>query len=171
MPIFANTNDVNNMSKLFVVNKQLVIPHINAGFPITIQSMIKPLKSTDNVTYNTDIYYIEGAVHITSKFTEIMNTVRSSYARMILHYVVENIEYGTNVIELKPKVLKTLFETDDAKISKAIKELIDLEFMVRGSNIPTCNLKHYQYVINHNCLYKGNIKNLYHDLLQQTEFV
>lgn len=169
MPIFAYHNNKYNMRKYFICTKDKVRQNVNAGFPINIQYMDKELKDKNNVQYSAEIYYIENSVHITSDFARIMNDV-SSAARDIMIYILDNIPYGTNVISLEPKILKAKLKLTDNRISEAMKQLKEHNLLVKGTTVKHFkNPEKYEYVINHNYLYKGSYKELYKDLILQTD--
>ena len=87
------------------------------------------------------------------------------YVSLLVDYISKNLTWGTNVIELVPKDILAKENIDRGDISKGIKRLIELEIIVQANTRKNYEgLNKYLYIVNHNYIFKGNIKNLIKDI-------
>lgn len=87
------------------------------------------------------------------------------YVSLLVDYISKNLTWGTNVIELVPKDILAKENIDRGDISKGIKRLIELEIIVQANTRKSYEgLNKYLYIVNHNYIFKGNIKNLIKDI-------
>ena len=87
------------------------------------------------------------------------------YVSLLVDYISKNLTWGTNVIELIPKDILSKENIDRGDISKGIKRLIELEIIVQANTRKDYEgLSKYLYIVNHNYIFKGNIKNLIKDI-------
>ena len=86
------------------------------------------------------------------------------YVVLLAIYISKNLRWGTNVIELKPANILSNLHIDRGDISRGIKRLIELNIIVQANTIEKYkDLNKYLYIVNHNHIFKGNIKNLIKD--------
>lgn len=72
----------------------------------------------------------------------------------LFKYIIDNIEYGSNHIELDTDtILKVIEGKYQPEASKAINELISKNIVAKSKEYKNC------YVINHNEFFKGNYNN------------
>lgn len=118
--------------------------------------------------------YIEGnqykkVINMTDKYIAGNNLMpilldERKYVVLLAIYISKNLRWGTNVIELKPVNILSNLHIDRGDISKGIKRLIELNIIVRANTIEKYkDLSKYLYIVNHNYIFKGNIKNLIKD--------
>ena len=70
--------------------------------------------------------------------------------------------------ELSNKDIAQYYNCDKSKISKGIKRLVELDVIGRlYDKIPNNMLPKNTYIINHNYIYRGSIKKLRKDILEQ----
>lgn len=94
------------------------------------------------------------------------------YVALVFNFIANNLIWGTNVIKLEPKEIMSSIDIDKSEVSRAIKRLIELKFIVRANTINKYKeLNKYLYIVNHNYLFKGNSKNLIKDINEQRGIV
>ena len=94
----------------------------------------------------------------------------SKYVGIVVRYIVDNIPYNVNHITLSSVDIAKIYNVDKGNISRAIKRLNELDVIGRlYDKIPNPYLPKNTYVINHNYLYRGSIKKLRKDILEQRQ--
>lgn len=77
-------------------------------------------------------------------------------------------DYSLDFKGLKIKDIATYYNCDKSNISKGIKRLVELDVIGRlYDKIPNNMLPKNTYIINHNYIYRGSIKKLRKDILEQ----
>ena len=112
---------------------------------------------------------MEDKVLIDNSLVTILSE-ESKYVGIVIRYIVDNIPYNVNHLYLSSSNIAKLYNTDKANISKAIKRLVELDVIGRlYDKIPNNILPKNTYVINHNYLYRGSIRKLRKDILEQRQ--
>ena len=94
----------------------------------------------------------------------------SKYVGIVVRYIVDNIPYNVNHITLSSVDIAKIYNVDKGNISRAIKRLNELNVIGRlYDKIPNPYLPKNTYVINHNYLYRGSIRKLRKDILEQRQ--
>jgi hypothetical protein len=151
-----------------VINK-LAKDSIDYNYSLSVKGIkIKDEDDSGN-KYNKTIYYMEDKVLIDNSLVTILSE-ESKYVGIVIRYIVDNIPYNVNHLSLSSSNIAKLYNTDKANISKAIKRLVELDVIGRlYDKIPNNILPKNTYVINHNYLYRGSIRKLRKDILEQRQ--
>jgi DNA-binding transcriptional regulator GbsR (MarR family) len=88
------------------------------------------------------------------------------YVVLLVNYITNHLVWGHNYISLIPKDIIASTGIDKSDISKAIKRLVELEIIKQASSVKEeyKDIDKHVYIINHNYIFKGNIKNLIKDI-------
>lgn len=162
--IVANKIDKDMDDK--VINK-LAKDSIDYDYPLCIKGLRIKDEDDSGTKYNKTIYYMEDKVLIDNSFVTILSE-ESKYVGIVIRYIVDNIPYNVNHLSLNASIIAKQYNCDKSHISKAIKRLVDLNVIGRVyDKIPNDMLPKNTYVINHNYLYRGSIRKLRKDILEQ----
>lgn len=149
-----------------VINK-LAKDSIDYDYPLSIKGLKIKDEDDSGTKYNKTIYYIEDKVLIDNSLVTILSE-ESKYVGIVVRYIVDNIPYNVNHLSLNASIISKKYEIDKSNISKAIKRLVELDVIGRlCDKIPNNMLPKNTYVINHNYLYRGSIRKLRKDILEQ----
>ena len=88
------------------------------------------------------------------------------YVVLLVDYITNHLVWGHNYISLIPKDIISSTGIDKSDVSKAIKRLVELEIIKQASSVKEeyKYIDKHVYIINHNYIFKGNIKNLISDI-------
>ena len=124
----------------------------------------------DGNKYKKTIRYMENKVLIDFSLTSIIHSERN-YVVKVLDYIIRNLVWGTNVIILKGVDIAKETNLDVTDVSKGISRLKELNVIERVRDIPEYknddSINKKLYTVNHNLVFKGNIKNLKRDFDNQ----
>lgn len=149
-----------------VINK-LSRDSIDYNYSLDFKGLKIKDKADDGTEYNKTIYYMEHKAIIDDALLEIMDK-ENTYVRKVVRYIAKNIPYGVNHISLSNKDIAEYYNCDKSNISKGIKRLVELDVIGRlYDKIPNNMLPKNTYIINHNYIYRGSIKKLRKDILEQ----
>lgn len=164
--IVANKIDKDMNDK--VINK-LAKDSIDYNYPLSVKGLrIKDEDDSGN-KYNKTIYYMEDKVLIDNSLVTILSE-ESKYVGIVVRYIVDNIPYNVNHLSLNASIIAKQYNCDKSHISKAIKRLVKLDVIGRlCDKIPNNILPKNTYIINHNYLYRGSIRKLRKDILEQRQ--
>lgn len=138
----------------------IIYGYKDGNFPIKVGKLVITDTSIDGEEYKKRIMFMRNTVTINPELIAIMLDERK-YTNSLIHYIANTMTYGTNYIELVPKVVQANEGTDLGDISKAIKRLKELDVIVQANTIEKYkNVNKYFYIVNHNYIFKGNIKDL-----------
>lgn len=152
-----NNNVINRLSK----------DSIDYGYSLTIKGLKIKDEADNGNKYDKTIYYMEDKLLIDNSLVTILSE-ESKYVGQVIRYIADNIAYGINHITLNSTEIAKLNNTDKSNISKAIKRLVSLNVIGKlCDKIPNNMLPKNTYIINHNYLYRGSIKRLRKDILEQ----
>lgn len=140
---------------------------IDYDYPLSVRGLKIKDEDDSGTKYNKTIYYMEDKVLIDNSLVTILSE-ESKYVGIVVRYIVDNILYNVNHISLNAAVIAREYNSDKSNISKAIKRLAELNVIGRlYDKIPNNMLPKNTYIINHNYLYRGSIRKLRKDILEQ----
>lgn len=149
-----------------IINK-LSKDSIDYEYPLFVKGLKIKDEDDSGTKYNKTIYYMEDKLLIDNSLVTILSE-ESKYVGIVVRYIADNIPYGVNHITLPPTEIAKINNIDKGNISRAIKRLVELNVIGRlYDKIPNDILPRNTYVINHNYLYRGSIRKLRKDILEQ----
>ena len=96
-----------------------------------------------------------------------------NYVGKVINYIINHLRYGTNVIILKGTEISKCENIYPSDVSKGISRLIKLNIIIRIKDIDKykdCkNISNNMFVVNHNFIFRGNIKQLIKDFEEQKQ--
>ena len=149
---------------MFICGNRLIeVDYLDGGFVMAfgrktiIDEDIEANQYKKVIRYMTDKYIADDNLMLT-----LLD--EKKYVVLLAIYISKNLRWGTNVIELKPANILSNLHIDRGDISRGIKRLIELNIIVQANTIEKYkDLSKYLYIVNHNHIFKGNIKNLIKD--------
>lgn len=149
-----------------VINK-LAKNSIDYDYPLKLKGLRIKDESDEGKVYDKTIYYMEDKILIDNSLITILSE-ESKFVGIVVRYIVDNIPYNVNHISLSAATIAKEYSSDKSNISKAIKRLVELDVIGRlYDKIPNTILPKNTYIINHNYLYRGSIRKLRKDILEQ----
>lgn len=140
---------------------------IDYDYPLSVKGLKIKDEDDSGTKYNKTIYYMEDKVLIDNSLITILSE-ESKYVGMVVRYIADNIHYNVNHLSLNATIIAKQNDTDKSNISKAIKRLVELDVIGKlYDKIPNNMLPKNTYVINHNYFYRGSIRKLRKDILEQ----
>lgn len=138
----------------------VIVTYLNGGFDISFGKKLIFDTDIDGNEYQKLILYMKNS-SVTSDDLDLILINEKKYVGMLIHYIKNKLEWGTNVVELVPNDICAYSKIDRADISKGIKRLIELNIIVQANTKNEYkDISKYIYIVNHNYIFKGNIKNL-----------
>ena len=142
---------------------------IDYGYNLNIRGLKIKDEDDNGDKYSKTIYYMEDKILIDNTLVTILSE-ESKYVGIVVRYIVDNIPYNVNHITLSSVDISKIYNVDKGNISRAIKRLNELNVIGRlYDKIPNPYLPKNTYVINHNYLYRGSIRKLRKDILEQRQ--
>mgnify|MGYP001001250328 FL=1 len=142
---------------------------IDYGYNLNIRGLKIKDEADNGDKYSKIIYYMEDKILIDNTLVTILSE-ESKYVGIVVRYIVDNIPYNVNHITLSSVDIAKIYNVDKGNISRAIKRLNELDVIGRlYDKIPNPYLPKNIYVINHNYLYRGSIRKLRKDILEQRQ--
>ena len=123
----------------------------------------------EGCNYNKSIRYMDNKVLIDNSLQSILNKEKL-YVRRVIDYILSKLRYGENTIALVGTEIATFEDMTEADVSRGITRLEELEIIKPCSELPIFNgarVKKNLYTVNHNYIFRGNIKNLISDFDKQ----
>lgn len=140
---------------------------IDYGYSLNIRGLRIKDEADNGDKYNKTIYYMEEKILIDNKLITILSE-ESKFVGIVVRYIVDNIPYNVNHISLSGADIARTYKVDKGNICKAIKRLVELDVIGRyHDKYDNPYLPKNTYIINHNYLYRGNIRKLRKDILEQ----
>lgn len=145
--------------------------YLDGNFSISFGKRTIIDKDIDDNEYHKLIRYMTNK-SVTDNSVVLIIRKEPMYVALVFDFIANNLIWGTNVIKLEPKEIMSSVDIDKSEVSRAIKRLIELKFIVRVNTINKYKeLNKYLYIVNHNYLFKGNSKNLIKDINEQRGIV
>ena len=142
---------------------------IDYGYNLNIRGLKIKDEADNGDKYSKTIYYMEDKILIDNTLVTILSE-ESKYVGIVVRYIVDNIPYNVNHITLSSVDIAKIYNVDKGNISRAINRLNELYVIGRlYDKIPNPYLPKNTYVINHNYLYRGSIRKLRKDILEQRQ--
>ena len=142
---------------------------IDYGYNLNIRGLKIKDEADNGDKYSKTIYYMEDKILIDNTLVTILSE-ESKYVGIVVRYIVDNIPYNVNHITLSSVDIAKIYNVDKGNISRAIKRLNELNVIGRlYDKIPNPYLPKNTYVIKHNYLYRGSIRKLRKDILEQRQ--
>lgn len=123
----------------------------------------------EGCNYNKTIRYMDNKVLIDNSLQSILNKEKL-YVRRVIDYILSKLRYGENTIALVGTEIATFEDMTEADVSRGITRLEELEIIKPCSELPIFNgarVKKNLYTVNHNYIFRGDIKNLISDFDKQ----
>lgn len=123
----------------------------------------------EGLEYKKTIRYMENKVLTDISFYTLINKEKI-YVRRVVDYILYKLKYGENTITLVGKDIAAYEEMSIADVSRGISRLEELELIKPCHELPIFNgvkIKKNIYVVNHNYLFRGNIKQLLAEFNEQ----
>lgn len=143
------------------VNIKSIVPFITA--PIWEYNICRKIiedSSIDGKKYRKQIAYMNNSVRIGNKLYDVLINESKSVIKIIT-YIMNNLGYNENIIELSPIKLSTRIKLSTSNISTAINRCIKLNIIKRLSDIEGFeNASKKFYTVNHNYIFNGSIQEL-----------
>lgn len=122
-------------------------------------------RDIEDNTYRKEIRFMTDKSIIDDSLILKLHSERR-YVVLLVNYITNHLVWGHNYISLIPKDIIASTGIDKSDISKAIKRLVELEIIKQASSVKEeyKDIDKHIYIINHNYIFKGNIKNLIKDI-------
>ena len=138
----------------------VIVTYLDGGFDISFGKKLIFDTDINGDEYQKLILYMKNS-SVTSDDLDLILINEKKYVGMLIHYIKNKLEWGTNVVELVPNDICAHSRIDRADISKGIKRLVELNIIVQANTKDEYkDVSKYIYIVNHNYIFKGNIKNL-----------
>ena len=160
---------LNKILCIMLINKDIIISnnYLDGNFSINFGKKTIIDKDIDDNEYHKLIRYMTNK-SVTDNSVVLIIRKEPMYVALVFDFIANNLIWGTNVIKLEPKEIMSSVNIDKSEVSRAIKRLIELKFIVSANTIDKYKeLNKYLYIVNHNYLFKGNSKNLIKDINEQ----
>ena len=152
-----------------VIDKRIILQYLDGGFPIIIKSKTIDDKDVDGMIYKKNIAYLNNTQTITIELLNVLCNENLA-VRKLVYYIANNLVYGTNALRLVGKEICESTGLNAVQVSVAIKRLKELNVIKKATDSEIyegMDIDKKLYIVNHNFLYKGNIKNLKEEILKQ----
>ena len=138
----------------------VIVTYLDGGFDISFGKKLIFDTDINGNEYQKLILYMKNS-SVTSDDLDLILINEKKYVGMLIHYIKSKLEWGTNVVELVPNDIYAHSKIDRADISKGIKRLVELNIIVQANTKDEYkDISKYIYIVNHNYIFKGNIKKL-----------
>ena len=155
-----------------VSNKPYIFGYVLSKFTIrNIKSLIILDKDDNDNEYRKTIKYMPNKSLIDNALFNIVN-VEPIYVRRVVSYIIMHLPYGNNYITLKGSDIANAEGMVVADVSRGINRLVELGIIESCADLPVFAGKKVRknvYVINHNYIFRGDIKKLVKDFKAQNE--
>ena len=122
--------------------------------------------------YNKTIRYMDNKTTVDNNLIQLV-LEEKNYVGKVINYIINHLRYGTNVIILKGTEISKCENIYPSDVSKGISRLIKLNIIIRIKDIDKykdCkNISNNMFVVNHNFIFRGNIKQLIKDFEEQKQ--
>ena len=139
---------------------------------INLQTVVTDIDD-DGDEYRKTVKYMPNKCLIDNALFNILRK-EPYYVSRVVSYIINNLVYGTNTLELKGTLIAEIEHLDNSDVSKALTRLQELEIIKAVADIDYYKDKKVSkklYTINHNYIFKGNFMKLKKEFKEQEKLL